>query len=670
MLSRLNPQQKEAVKYTATPLLVLAGAGSGKTSVIIEKISYLIEKLYYSPKSILAVTFTNKAAKEMQDRMKKRLDTNIAKDINISTFHSLGLNIIKKHYLDLGFKKNFSLLDSNDSLSLIHEIASEEFDVNKQTSQQIQSKISFWKSSLLLPSQVAIQTIIDRQAYFVYSEYQKYLKSYNCFDFDDLIFMPIQLLKSNKEVLEQWTEKFRYILIDEYQDTNESQYQILKLLTKNREKFTVVGDDDQSIYAWRGSRPENLKFLSDDFKDLKVIKLEQNYRSTGRILNVANKLIANNNHIFEKKLWSSKQYGDKVKVVYSECEESEAQFVSNNILLDKIKTNSKNKDYAILIRSNYQAFLIERYMQMHKLPYTISGGTSFFSKPEIKDIISYLRLIINPNDDRSFLRVINIPKRGIGNATIFKLNEVIDNENINFCQLTNYLNDLNIITSVKDAIKIFIDLIYEVQNKIKATKTVEELNQLLLNFLERINYKQYLISNSSNEKQAEFRYLNVLDFVKWIINNIEEPFNGIKSLSNILNKMLIIDMLDKDKKENQNAVQIITMHASKGLEFPKVYIMGMEEGLLPHQQSIEEENIEDERRLAYVAITRAKQNLTISLTKNRTKYGKKVSITQSRFIDELPNEDIEWVGNEKECPKLRIQNSKKSISALKSMFSY
>ncbi|ORU23331.1 ATP-dependent DNA helicase Rep, partial [Francisella tularensis subsp. holarctica] len=300
MLDNLNQQQQQAVKYIATPLLVLAGAGSGKTSVIIEKISYLIEQLLYPAKSILAVTFTNKAAKEMQERVKSRLDKEKSKGLMISTFHSLGLSILKKHFNELGYKKNFTLFDSHDSLALIYDIAYDEYQLPKQNASFIQAKISFWKSALLTPDQVKPKDELEEQAAFIYQEYQKYLKSYNSFDFDDLIFQPIQLFRNHSNIQKFWADKFRYILIDEYQDTNESQYQLLKYLTLGKNKFTVVGDDDQSIYAWRGSRPENLRHLQEDFADLKVIKLEQNYRSTGRILNVANKLIENNSHIFDK----------------------------------------------------------------------------------------------------------------------------------------------------------------------------------------------------------------------------------------------------------------------------------------------------------------------------------------------------------------------------------
>lgn len=387
MLNNLNQQQQQAVKYASTPLLVLAGAGSGKTSVIIEKISYLIEQLLYPAKSILAVTFTNKAAKEMQERVKSRLDKEKSKGLMISTFHSLGLFILKRHFSDLGYKKNFTLFDSHDSLALIYDIAYEEYQLPKQNAGFIQSKISFWKSALLTPDEIQPKDDLEEQAAFIYKEYQKYLKSYNSFDFDDLIFQPIQLFKNYSSIQKLWSDKFRYILIDEYQDTNESQYRLLKYLTQGKNKFTVVGDDDQSIYAWRGSRPENLRHLQEDFKDLKVIKLEQNYRSTGRILNVANKLIENNSHIFDKKLWSNKDYGEQIKVISLTNDEDEAQFITSDIFFDRVKTKSKNSDYAILIRSNYQAYLLERYMQMHKIPYTISGGSSFF--PNQKSKISF-----------------------------------------------------------------------------------------------------------------------------------------------------------------------------------------------------------------------------------------------------------------------------------------
>lgn len=671
MLDNLNPQQQEAVKYIGSPLLVLAGAGSGKTSVIIEKISYLIEQLLYPAKSILAVTFTNKAAKEMQERIKARLDKDLCKGLVISTFHSLGLSILKKHYAELGYKKSFTLFDSADSLNLIHDIAYEEFQLPKQNSGMIQSKISFWKSALLTPDEVDTKNDLEEQALFIYKEYQKYLKSYNSFDFDDLIFQPIQLFKNNESIQKFWTDKFRYILIDEYQDTNESQYQLLKYLTKEKNKFTVVGDDDQSIYAWRGSKPENLKHLQEDFSNLKVIKLEQNYRSTGRILNVANKLIANNSHIFEKQLWSNKGYGDHVKIISLINDEDEAQYIASDIFFDRVKSTSKNSDYAVLIRSNYQAFLLERYMQMHKIPYTISGGSSFFSKSEIKDIISYLRLIVNPDDDRAFLRVINTPKREIGSATIHKLGEYASEYHCSFFHTLYNLETIDIRDYTKSNLIKFKELIISTQQDIVASISTAELKKILNNFIDEIAYRQWLIDSSSTEKQSEFRYTNVIELIRWVTTQLEdESYNGLDSLNSILNKMLLIDILDRDTEEkSDNQVQIITMHASKGLEFKKVYIMGMEEGILPHQQSIEEDSIEDERRLAYVAITRAKEKLTITLTKYRKKFGEKITTQPSRFLEELPDTDLHWVGGEKECPEARKQSSKETISALKNMFS-
>ena len=670
MLDRLNPEQQKAVKHIGSPLLVLAGAGSGKTSVIIEKIGYLVEELLYPARTVLAVTFTNKAAKEMQERVKTRLNKDRAKRLTISTFHSLGLTILKKHYKDLDYKKNFTLFDSNDSLNLITDIAYDEFQLPKQNAKIIQSKISFWKSALLTSDKVEIKDELDQQVQLVYQEYQKYLKSYNAFDFDDLIFQPIQLFKYNSNIQKLWSDKFRYILIDEYQDTNESQYQLLKYLTLDKNKFTVVGDDDQSIYAWRGSRPENLRYLQEDFPSLKVIKLEQNYRSTGRILNIANKLIENNSHIFEKKLWSAKGYGDQIKVVSLLNDEDEAQFIASDIFFDRVKTNIKNSDYAILIRSNYQSFLLERYMQMHKIPYVISGGTSFFSKPEIKDVISYMRLIVNPDDDRAFLRVINTPKREVGSATIHKLNEFASDVYCSFFNVLYNLDDIDLREQTKIKLLKFKDLIISAQQEITSSISVVELKKILEEFLEDISYKQWLTDSSSSQKQAEFKSANVADLIRWISNQlVDESYNGLDSLSGVLNKMLLIDMLDRDNDDkNDNQVQIITMHASKGLEFKKVYIMGMEEGILPHQQSVKDESIEDERRLAYVAITRAKENLTITLTKYRNRYGEKIKTQMSRFIDELPDTDLYWVGGEKENPEARKENLKQSLSTLKNMF--
>mgnify|MGYP000256483157 CR=1 FL=1 len=666
----LNSQQQNAVTYTTTPLLVLAGAGCGKTRVITEKMAYLVNTGACPVERIFAITFTNKAAKEMQERIKGRLDKDLSKGLSISTFHSLGLTILKKHYEDIGYKKNFTLFDSHDTLALIHDIAYESFQLPKENSKFIQSRISFWKSSLLVPSQVVPENDLEKQAQFVYEEYQKYLKSYNSFDFDDLIFQPIQLFKNNEIVREKWSDRFRYILIDEYQDTNESQYQMLKYLAQGKNRFTVVGDDDQSIYAWRGSRPENLRHLQEDYPALRVIKLEQNYRSTGRILNVANKLIENNSHIFEKKLWSDSAYGDPIKVVNVLNEEDEAQYIASDIFFDRVKENSKNSDYAILIRNNYQSFILERYMQMNKIPYVISGGTSFFAKAEIKDIISYLRLIVNLDDDRAFLRVVNTPKREIGSATIHKLSEVANDKHTSFFQTLYNLENIDIRPAAKYNLSKFKDLVIGAQQEIISSISPSEMKKILGKFIDDIEYRQWLVDSSSSEKQAEFRFSNILELIKWITTQLEdESYNGLQSLSAILNKMLLIDMLDRDNEDkNDNQVQRITMHSSKGLEFKKVYVMGMEEGILPSQNSIDEESIEDERRLAYVAITRAKEKLTITLTKYRKRFGEKQTTQPSRFLDELPESDIDWIGGKKECPKARQENTKKSLENLKNMF--
>lgn len=351
-------------------------------------------------------------------------------------------------------------------------------------------------------------------------------------------------------------------------------------------------------------------------------------------------------------------------------DEDEAQFIASDIFFDKIKTNTKNSDYAILIRSNYQAFLLERYMQMHKIPYVINGGTSFFSKTEIKDMISYMRLIVNPDDDRAFLRVVNIPKREIGSATIHKLGEYTSKHHCSFFNSLYHLDEIDLRDSTKSRLASFKELIIATQQEIIASISINELKKILGDFIEQISYKLWLIDSSSSEKQAEFKYANVIELVKWITNQLQdESYNALDSLSSVLNKMLLIDILDRDSEDkNDNQVQIITMHASKGLEYKKVYIMGMEEGILPHQQSIEEDSIEDERRLAYVAITRAKENLTITLTKYRNKFGEKIKTQSSRFLEELPDTDLHWVGGEKENPEARKESSKQSLSALKDMF--
>ena len=413
---KLNPGQNEAVKYVTGPCLVLAGAGSGKTGVICKKIAYLIEKCDYKARNIAAVTFTNKAAREMKERVVKMMDKKLTRGLTVSTFHSLGLDIIRKEIKTLGYKPGFTLFDDQDTLSLLKELTHEELDGDKDLLSKLQSMISNWKNDLLLPdAAIKMSSDADTTMYAeFYQLYQKHMKAYNALDFDDLILIPTLLLKNFPEVKTRWQKKIQYLLVDEYQDTNASQYELVKLIAGEKGLLTVVGDDDQSIYSWRGAKPQNLVLLGQDFPQLKLIKLEQNYRSSGRILKCANTLIANNPHVYDKALFSELAYGVELRVIQAKNEEHEIERVVGELIGHKFLNKSKFKNYAILYRGNHQSRLLEKALMLNRIPYKISGGTSFFSRSEIKDMMAFLRVLVNPDDDNAFLRIVNVPRREIG----------------------------------------------------------------------------------------------------------------------------------------------------------------------------------------------------------------------------------------------------------------
>jgi ATP-dependent DNA helicase Rep len=437
-LPSLNPRQREAVRYIDGPLLVLAGAGSGKTRVITEKIAYLIRECGYKANHIAAVTFTNKAAKEMKERVAKVLGGE-ARGLQISTFHSLGLDIIRRELSTLGYKSGFSIFDQQDAQALLRELLMKSGDVDNDYVELAQQSISNWKNELQTPSALLSRAATQGEMNLavLYERYQRSLKAYNAVDFDDLISLPVQLFESNPEALLRWHSRIRYLLVDEYQDTNSGQYKLVQQLVGNRSGLTVVGDDDQSIYAWRGAKPENLSQLQHDFRALKLIKLEQNYRSCGRILKAANQLIANNPHEFEKALWSELGYGDPIRIIHCANEDAEAERVATEILAQRLQQREQFRDFAVLYRSNHQARLLEMHLQQLQIPYNITGGTSFFSRAEIKDVMAYLRLLANPDDDNAFLRIINVPRRKIGPGTLEKLGLYSQNRDSSLCTVIN-----------------------------------------------------------------------------------------------------------------------------------------------------------------------------------------------------------------------------------------
>ncbi|MFB9137339.1 DNA helicase Rep [Vibrio olivae] len=668
---KLNPSQDEAVKYVSGPCLVLAGAGSGKTRVITNKIAYLVQQCGYKARNIAAVTFTNKAAREMKERVGQTLGKAESKGLMVSTFHTLGLNIIKREYKQLGLKAGFSLFDDQDQMALLKELTEQQLDGDKDLLRQLLSTISNWKNDMLSPDQAKAMAKGEQQQLFAFcfEMYQKQMKAYNALDFDDLILMPVMLLKTNQEVRERWQNRIRYLLVDEYQDTNTSQYELVKLLVGQRERLTVVGDDDQSIYSWRGAKPQNLVLLGQDYPNLRLIKLEQNYRSTSRILRAANILIANNPHVYEKSLFSEIPDGEKLKVLLAKNEEHEAERVTGELIAHKFLNRTHYRDYAILYRGNHQSRLIEKSLMQNRVPYKISGGTSFFARAEIKDIMGYLRVLVNPDDDNAFLRIVNTPRREIGPVTLEKLGSYANMRGKSLFESSFEIGlEQHLTGRGLETLRRFTHWLVKISDQAERGNTVEAVRSLVRD----IHYEDWLYETSSSPKAAEMRMKNVSDLYSWIVADLEGDNydQEEKTLKEVVQRLTLRDMMERGEEDDDtDAVQLMTLHASKGLEFPYVYLMGSEEGILPHQTSIDEENVEEERRLMYVGITRAQRELTFTMCKERRQFGELIKPTQSRFLDELPFDDVEWEMTKKPVSQEeRMAKGQAHIANLKAMF--
>jgi ATP-dependent DNA helicase Rep len=666
---KLNPGQNEAVKYVTGPCLVLAGAGSGKTGVICKKIAYLIEKCDYKARNIAAVTFTNKAAREMKERVVKMMDKKLTRGLTVSTFHSLGLDIIRKEIKTLGYKPGFTLFDDQDTLSLLKELTHEELDGDKDLLSKLQSMISNWKNDLLLPdAAIKLSSDADTTMYAeFYQLYQKHMKAYNALDFDDLILIPTLLLKNFPEVKARWQKKIQYLLVDEYQDTNASQYELVKLIAGEKGLLTVVGDDDQSIYSWRGAKPQNLVLLGQDFPQLKLIKLEQNYRSSGRILKCANTLIANNPHVYDKALFSELAYGVELRVIQAKNEEHEIERVVGELIGHKFLNKSKFKNYAILYRGNHQSRLLEKALMLNRIPYKISGGTSFFSRSEIKDMMAFLRVLVNPDDDNAFLRIVNVPRREIGPTTLEKLGNYANMRQISMFAasfelgLEQHLTGRGLVH-----VQRFTRWLVETGDHAERGDTPAVLRAMI----REINYEDWLYDTSPSPKAAEMRMKNVTQLFSWVTNMLEgddeeEPM----LLPAIVTRLTLRDMMERGEDEDDaDQVQLMTLHASKGLEFPYVFLIGMEEGLLPHQTSMDEGNVEEERRLAYVGITRAQRELIFTYAKERRQYGEVSRTEASRFLHELPQDDLSWELSEtKKSQEHKEKTAKMGVASMREM---
>ncbi|MEQ1544679.1 DNA helicase Rep [Methyloglobulus sp.] len=673
-MTKLNPQQQAAVKFVDCPLLVLAGAGSGKTRVITEKIAYLI-KQGLPARHITAVTFTNKAAREMQGRVAKLLDKQQTRGLRVSTFHALGLEIIRKEHKTLGYMPSLSLYDEEDKGKLLKNlIAHSKSDCDADKVEQFANQIGQWKNAFVMPKQAESTGLVEHKATAqLYADYTRSLKAYNAVDFDDLILLPVLLFQQHPAVLEKWQNTIRYLLVDEYQDTNLTQYELVKLLAGNLGRFTVVGDDDQSIYAWRGAQPENLSQLQKDFPRLQVIKLEQNYRSTGRILKVANQLIANNPHTYEKKLWSELGYGDPLRVLSHKDESTEAQQMVAELIHHKFKTGGRYQDYAILYRGNHQSRLFERGLRENNIPYFISGSTSFFAYSEIKDILAYLRLLVNPDDDAAFLRIINTPRRELGPTTLEKLGAYANQRQTSLFAASTELGLSQTVSSKSIArLEKFHDWIITTAERVEWDDTFVVIEKMI----NEIGYGQWLRENSKTSESAERKMKNVAELINWLKRIADKDEQAQKPLAEIIANIMLMDILERNQEEQvSDQVSLMTLHSAKGLEFQHVFLVGMEENILPHQNTIESDDVngtngvEEERRLAYVGITRAQRTLTFSYCTHRKKYGDIMECQPSRFLGELPEDDLEWINKKQLSSEVIKERGKANLQNLKTMLS-
>ena len=675
---QLNPSQKQAVTQCSQPTLVLAGAGSGKTGVITKKIAWIIEQELAPASSIVAVTFTNKAAAEMQQRLTKIVGAKICRKLSISTFHRFGLRMLQSQGSELGLKKGFTILDQTDCLNAVQEIIREG---NLPHDEKILlGTISQWKNDMVEPAEAMQQAENEYNlaAAQVYARYRALLEACNSVDFDDLIFYPVKLLRESTAVQEKWHQRLQHLLVDEYQDTNASQYELVRLLLGKQGILTAVGDDDQSIYSWRGANPENLGRLKQDFPDLAIVKLEQNYRSSQRILRAANAVIAENPHMFEKQLWSDLGIGDPLRLNACKNSIDEAEWVAADILTQQFRFNTKPGDIAILYRSNFQARPLEQALREKHIPYRISGGQSFFDRAEIKDVMAYLKVMINHDDDTSFLRIINTPKREFGAKTIENLALFAREAGCSLftaCMESGLQQRLPArVTQKLDGFANWMVLMADNANRGDAVAVVREL-------LEEIEYDSHLESVAATPASFERATQNVEELLLWIerlcneepADALEPSANDAREFSDIVAHIALMDILsrqdDSGDEEQNSQVQLMTLHAAKGLEFPYVYIIGMEEGVLPHHASSDDKSIEEERRLAYVGMTRARFKLTFTWARTRQRFGETSANEPSRFLDAISQEDLIRLGDpsSSQADERNAATGKATLDSLKSL---
>jgi ATP-dependent DNA helicase Rep len=635
----LNPTQRAAALYTDGPLLVLAGAGSGKTRVITEKIAHLIEKCHLAPAKIAAITFTNKAAREMRERAGKLLKGNAIDELLVCTFHALGLKFLQIEHAAAGLKRGFSIFDADDTQAIYKDLLPK--GIKNDQLYAIANLVSRAKNEGLTPEQAAAAALGAREseAAELYAKYQKRLAVFNAVDFDDLIRLPLALLDSDEKICLAWRERLRYLLVDEYQDTNTAQYRLLKLLAGPRGAFTAVGDDDQSIYAWRGANPGNLDELARDYPQLKVIKLEQNYRCTRRILRAANAVIANNPHAHLKKLWSDLGEGAPIRVLECRDDEHEAERVAGEIAHLAEKHKARWHEFAILYRGNFQSRPLEKALRLARVPYHLTGGTAFLERAEVKDLLAYLRLMVNPEDDAAFLRIVNMPRRDIGATTLEKLGELAQSRGLSLLRAAASDAVLKQLAPRPAAALVgFGELIHELTQTTRRLSAADLVDELI----RRTRYAEYLAEQVKDQAAPARRLENLNELAGWFRAMQREG----SSAGDLAAQLALLT--HADRADPGNAARLMTLHSAKGLEFRFVYLIGVEEGTLPHEGSIEEGRLDEERRLMYVGITRAKEHLTLSFAARKRRFGEILTNDPSRFLSEMPRDDLHWSGRDVE----------------------
>ena len=654
----LNPPQHAAVMHCEGPLLVLAGAGSGKTRVIVEKIGQLIASKRYPARRIAAITFTNKSAKEMRERVAKRLRGEDADEVTICTFHALGLKFLQIEHAAVGLKRGFSIFDADDSTAQVKDLM---YGAKPDDIEDVKNLISRAKNAGLSPEQAmaAARSNREKEAASVYERYQLRLTAFNAVDFDDLIRLPVQVLEENPEIAVAWRERIGYLLVDECQDTNDAQYRLLKQLAGSKGNFTCVGDDDQSIYAWRGANPENLQQMARDYPALEIIKLEQNYRCSNRVLRAANALIANNPHEHLKKLWSDQADGERIRVWECRNSEHEAEKVAAEIAYLATSKQIPWSDFCILFRGNFQSRPLEKALQLVRVPYHITGGTAFLERQEVKDTLSWLRLLVNPDDDTAFMRAVQSPKREVGAGTLAKLAELASEKELPMAHAAEAIGALSQLPPrAANGLSRFTDILRDLRAEMPKLSSGDLVRKLVKDS----GLVSDLRASCKEESVYQRRLGNLEELAQWF----EGGPRGA-STADLAAQLALLSRNDKDDGGNQ--VRMMTMHASKGLEFPYVFIIGCEDGVLPHQVSLDEGNLQEERRLLYVGITRAKVQLWMSYSKLTRKFGEHVRLKPSRFFDEIPAEEMQRDGADPVADAARKkERASAGLAAIQALF--